>query len=208
MRFSLVPQEHRFFDLFDELAAILTRASERLLALVSQFDRLSERSYEIRQDESACDEVVARTVEAAESCFITPFDRENIHGLARAVNAVPDAIEEAAYRFETFRIERPSDEARLLARIAHDCCTHLAGGLTLLRHLANPDPIQGHVREVFRLEKEGDRVYRERDSDLFAHPPEVLVLLQWRELYAVLRNVLRACLRVAQTLSEIVIKGS
>jgi hypothetical protein len=78
----------------------------------------------------------------------------------------------------------------------------------LLRDLANPAPLQGHVQEVIRLEKEGDRVYLERDGELFARPPELLVLLQWRERYAAQRNVLRACLRVAQALSEIVVKGT
>jgi uncharacterized protein Yka (UPF0111/DUF47 family) len=208
MAFSLIPREPKFFDLFDQAADVLTRAADKLLALVTQFDRLAERGYEIHQEEHACNEVVLRTVEAANESFVTPFDRENIHGLAQAVNDLVDAIEEAASRFEVFRIERPTSESVLLARILRDCCGHAADGIRLCRDLKNSDRIQGHTREVVRLESEADRLCRECDSVLFADPPDAVQLIKWRELYGSLKDAINACRRVAQALSEIVIKGA
>jgi uncharacterized protein Yka (UPF0111/DUF47 family) len=209
MAFSLIPRELKFFDLFDEAAAILTRASERFRALLGQFDRLAERAYEIREDENACAGVVERLRAAVGESFVTPFDRENIHALAISLEEVVDRIEEATARFEVFRIERPTDEAVVLGRIIHDCCTHLAEGVRQCRDMSKAERIAGHVREVVRLKGEVDRIYRECDSVLFAAPPaDVLLLIKWRELYGALRDVVKSCRRAATALSEVVIKGS
>jgi len=208
MRFSFIPREMKFFDMFDEVAAILTRASEKFLTMVSQFDRLAERSYEIRQEEHACDDVVGRIIKALDRSFITPFDREDIHTLATSLDDVLDNMEETAHRLEVFRIEKPTSEAVVLARIIQDCCKHLADALRLCRDMRHVDKIQANLREIGRLENEADRIYRDADSDLFAKPPDILMLIKWRELYGWLEETVDACKDVAQVISEIVIKGS
>jgi predicted phosphate transport protein (TIGR00153 family) len=208
MRFNLMPREMKFFDLFDEVAVILTRASGKFLAMVTEFDRLGERSYELRQEEHDCDEVVQRIIKALDRSFITPFDREDIHTLASLLDDILDNMEETAHRFVVFRIEHPTPEAVVLARIIQDCCGHLETALSLLRSLKNAEEIQKHLREIGRLENEADRVYRDSDSALFANPPEILLLIKWRELYGWLEETVDACKDVAQVISEIVIKGS
>lgn len=90
MRFSLIPREMKFFDMFDEASAILSRAADRFLAMVTQFDRLVERSDEIKREEHACDEVVERIIKALDRTFITPLDREDIHTLATRLDDILD----------------------------------------------------------------------------------------------------------------------
>ena len=207
MRF-LVPREMKFFDMFDEVAAILSRAAEKFVALVTNFDRLAERSYELRQEEHACDDVVGRIIKALDTSFITPFDREDIHNLATRLDDVLDNMEETAHRFEIFRIEKPPAESVVLARIIQDSCRNLAGAIRLCRTMQKADQIQAHLREIGRLENEADRIYRDTDGDLFANPPEILVLIKLRELYGWMEETVDACKDVAMIISEIVIKGS
>jgi predicted phosphate transport protein (TIGR00153 family) len=208
MRFSLIPREMKFFDMFDEVAAILTRAAEKFAQMVAQFDRLAERSYELRQEEHACDDVVGRIIKALDRSFVTPFDREDIHTLATRLDDVLDNMEETAHRFEVFRIEKPTSEAVVLARIVQDCCNNLAAAIRLCRTMNQVEQIQAHLREIGRLENEADRIYRDADSGLFANPPDILMLIKWRELYGWLEETVDACKDVAQIISEIVIKGS
>src|SRR5436190_21491451 len=158
MRFSLLPREMKFFDMFDEVGALLTRASGKFLAMVTEWDRLSERSYELRHEEHACDEVVEKIIRALDRSFITPFDREDIHTLALLLDDILDNMEETAHRFVVFRIEQPTPSAVLMARITQDCCTHLAGALQSLRSLKNAEEIQTHLKEITRLENEADKV--------------------------------------------------
>src|SRR5262249_43826251 len=121
MRFSLIPREMKFFDMFEEVAAILTRAAGKFLGMVTQFDRLAERSQELKQEEHAGDEVVGRILQALDRSFITPFDREDIHILATSLDDVLDNMEETAHRLEVFRIDRPTAVAVALARIIQEC---------------------------------------------------------------------------------------
>jgi uncharacterized protein Yka (UPF0111/DUF47 family) len=208
MAFSLIPRETKFFDLFDEAAALLTRAADKFLDMVTRFDRLPERSQELRREERACDEVVGHIIQALDRTFITPFDREDIHALATALDDVMDNLEETAHRFVIFRIERPTPEAVTLARIARDCCVYLAQALRLARTMKDVAGIQALIREVTRLENEADEIYRDSDGRLFADPPEILLLIKWRELYGWLEETVDACKDVAMVISEIVIKGS
>jgi predicted phosphate transport protein (TIGR00153 family) len=208
MRFSLLPREMKFFDLFDDVAAILIRASGRFVALVTEWDRLNERSYELRQEEHACDEAVERIIKALDRSFITPFDREDIHTLATLLDDILDNMEETAHRFVVFRIGQPTPESVVLARITQDCCNHLAAAIQLCRNMKNMEQIQHHLREIGRLENEADKVYRDSDSALFANPPDILLLIKWREIYGWLEETVDACKDVAQVISEIVIKGS
>lgn len=208
MRFSLIPREMKFFDWLDEAASILTRASNRFLDLVTQWDRLTERNNELRQEEHACDEVVEQIIKALDRSFITPFDREDIHTLAVLLDDVMDNMEESANRFVVFRIDRPTPAAIQMAQIIKECCIHLEQAIRLSRNLKNADEIQIHLREVGRLENEADRVYRDTDSSLFADPPDILLLIKLRELYSWMEETVDACKDVAQVISEIVIKGS
>jgi uncharacterized protein Yka (UPF0111/DUF47 family) len=209
MRFSLIPREMKFFDMFDEATAILRRASDAFLALVTEFDRLPERNAMLKQEERACDEVVERIIKALDRSFITPFDREDIHTLATRLDDVLDNLEETAYRFLAFRIEKPTPAAVALARISQECCVHLEQAVGLLRSLKNAEAIQGHFLEIVRLENEADRIYRDSDSALFANATDdILLLIKWRELYGWLEETVDSCKGVANVISEIVIKGS
>ena len=208
MRFSFIPREMKFFDMFDEVAAILTRASEKFVDMVTKFDRLAERSYELRQDEHAGDEMVGQIIKALDTSFITPFDREDIHTLATSLDDVLDNMEETAHRFEVFRIEKPTSEMAVLARIVQDCIKHLAQAIALCRNMKNVEQIQRCLREIGMLENEADKIYRDTDGDLFANPPDILLLIKQRELYGWLEETIDACKDVAMIISEIVIKVS
>ena len=208
MRFSLLPREMKFFDMFDETAALLTRAANKFLEMVTQFDSLKERSAELRQEEHACDAVVGRIIQALDQSFITPFDREDIHALATRLDDVMDNMEETSHRFVSFRITQPPPPAVALARIIHECCAHLEAAVRLCRSMKDVEGIQDRLRAISRLENEADEIYRDSDGALFANPPDILELIKWRELYGWLEETVDACKDVAMIISEIVIKGS
>ena len=219
MAFSLIPREMKFFDMFDEGAAIVTRASETFLDMLTHFDqgpsagggpanRVALCCEKLKQDESACDLVVERIIQALDRSFITPFDREDIHTLATTMDDVLDNLEETAHRFLTFRIDQPPPPAVTLARIIRDCCGHLEQAIKLCRTMKDIPGIQDRLREISKLENEADQLYRETDAALFANPPDLLQLIKLRELYGWLEETVDACKDVSMIISEIVIKGS
>ena len=208
MRFSLIPREEKFFDMFDEAAAVLTRAAAKFLTLVTEFDDVAARSNELKHLEDECDEIVERIIQALDRSFITPFDREDIHSLATSLDDILDNMEETAHRLAVFRIERPTPEAIKLAQIIQECVLHLEYAIRHIRGLRNVQGVQNHLREIGRLENEADKIYRDTDSALFANPPDILMLIKWRELYGWLEETVDACKDTALLISEIIIKGT
>jgi uncharacterized protein Yka (UPF0111/DUF47 family) len=231
MRFSLIPRELKFFDMFDEFAAHLTRAAGQFHEMLTAFDNLDIRSQAMKRDEDACDACVANIINALDRTFITPFDREDIHTLATSLDDIMDNMEKTAYRLGVFRIEKPTRESIELGRLIQESCIRVEAAIKLLRNLGNSEKIHALVREIGHLENEADRVYRKADADLFAtlvqnhgsadknagyseypqhpiSPIDILTLIKWRELYEWLEETVDACKTVANVISEIVIKGT
>ena len=209
MRISLIPREMRFFDMFDEASAVMTRAAGKFLDLVTSYDRLPARCNELKHEEATLDNIVGNIIKALDRTFITPFDREDIHTLATKLDDIMDNMEETAHRFEVFRIDRPTPTAVGLARIIQECCLHLESALRGLRNLRRLHEIQHHLREITRLENEADKLYRDTDSALFADTPtDLLLLIKLREIYGWLEETVDACKDVSMVISEIVIKGT
>jgi uncharacterized protein len=220
MRFSLIPREIKFFDMFDEFAATLTRAAGKFHEMATAFDKLEIRSQELKREEESCDASVARILTALDHTFITPFDREDIHTLATRLDDIMDNMEETSYRLEVFRIDRPTSETLELTRIIKECCTRVQAAIQLLRDMRNSDKIHALLREIGHLENDADKVYRKAEATLFADllthgqskppitPADILTLIKWRELYQWLEETVDACKQVANVISEIVIKGT
>jgi uncharacterized protein len=203
-----LPREEKFFDMFDEVADILARASQQFLEMVSVFDRLSERADQLKDFEHAGDLIVERTIKALDRSFVTPLDREDIHALATSLDDVLDNMEETSYRMVAFRLEKPTPQMVEMARIIHECTMHVVQAVKLCRKMKEVDQLNISLREIGRLENEADRIYRDTEAQLFSHPPDLLTLIKMRELYDWLEETVDACRAVAQVMSEIVIKGS
>jgi uncharacterized protein len=210
MRFSLLPREMKFFDMFDEMAATLTRAAAKFLDMLTDFDDLPARGLDIKKEEEIGDALVEKILRALDRTFITPFDREDIHNLATTLDDVLDNLEETAHRFEVFVVVKPTRASIQLASIIKEACQHLEQAIGQLRNMKKPEQIHKHVLHISQLENEADRLYREVDAALFdgANSNDLLTLIKWRELYAWLEETVDACKEVVHVISEIVIKGS
>ncbi|RLC68917.1 MAG: DUF47 domain-containing protein, partial [Chloroflexi bacterium] len=56
-RFSLIPREVKFFDLFETMAALPTTAASEMLSLLTHYDHVSTRVARIKNLEHEADEV-------------------------------------------------------------------------------------------------------------------------------------------------------
>src|SRR5436190_1373042 len=163
MRFSLIPHEERFFDMFDEAAAKLTQASATFLQMITNFDNLDRRGQDLKLAEEDCDAIIEKIIKALDRTFITPFDREDIHTLATSLDDIMDNMEETSHRLVVFRIEKPTLDAIELARITQECCIRLEAAIKALRDMRHPEQIHTMLKEIGQLENDADRVYRKAD---------------------------------------------
>jgi uncharacterized protein len=203
MRLRLIPREESFYDLFAEDAANVLGAARLFETMLRTYDAPEDRAREIRDAEHRGDEMSHEIGRRLERTFVTPFDREDIHGLISALDDVLDYIEEAADTFILYRIEAPSAVAVQQASIIVKQCEQLQEALANLRGFKG---LEKYWIEVHRLENEGDQLARKATADLFSggnHPIEVI---KWKDIYAHLEAAIDKCEDVANIIERITIK--
>jgi uncharacterized protein len=203
LRLRLIPREERFFDLFVEDAANVLGGARQLEAMLRTYDEPEARAAEIRATEHRGDEISHDIGHRLEATFVTPFDREDIHGLISGLDDIIDFIEETADTFVLYRIEAPTatavEQAAIIVRqveLIHDALAHLKGFKGLEKYWI----------EVHRLENEGDRIVRAAIAGLFNDQPDPVELVKWKDVYGLLEETIDKAEDVANIIERITIK--
>jgi predicted phosphate transport protein (TIGR00153 family) len=106
----LLPVEPKFFELFERQSAVVLEAARELQDMAHHYDRVEERAKSIKELESRGDQITHEVIDNLNRTFITPFDREDIHALASALDDVLDNIEGVSSRFALFQIKKITPE--------------------------------------------------------------------------------------------------
>jgi predicted phosphate transport protein (TIGR00153 family) len=202
-RFSLVPKDREFFNLFDEAGANILRAAELLSQLMKSWPDAGGLGRDILICEQEGDRITHDIIHRLNTTSVTPLDREDIFALASALDDVVDYTEEAADFMGLYNIEAPMEQALQLTALLEDACRNIAQALSRLRGL--PD-LNHYFVEVNRLENEADRVTREALASLFRNGIDPMVVIRWKDIFERLEQAIDACETAANILEGIVVK--
>ncbi len=204
-RFSLLPRDRTFFDLFVEAGKNSVHAARLLDQMMDQWPDAGALSREILKAEQEGDRITHEIIKRLNSTFVTPIDREDIYGLATQMDDIVDFTEEAADFLGLYKIEAPMSQAGALTKVLVAACEQLAEGLA---HLRDFKDLERYWIEIHRLENEGDRISRDAVASLFSNGIDPMVVIRWKDIFAVLESAIDATEDAAQILEGIVIKNS
>src|SRR5829696_3537415 len=172
--------------------------------MIRDFPEKSGLAREILIVEQEGDRITHDIIQRLNSTFVTPIDREDIYGLASALDDIVDFIEETSDFLTLYRIEAPMDKATEMARILHQSSRAVAGAIPRLRTFKD---IHHYTVEVNRLENDGDRVLREALASLFERGIDPMLVIRWKDIFERLEDGIDSTERVANILEGIVIKN-
>src|SRR2546421_630265 len=138
-----LPQDQRFFNYFRDAATNAAQVAQALLDLLDHYEEVERKARRVRDLEHQGDEITHKIFDALNRTFVTPLDREDITDLASRLDDFVDAIEEAVRRIRLYRIDEPTEHARLLAHIINEQGELIASSVPLLdnrRHWCRPLP--------------------------------------------------------------------
>jgi uncharacterized protein len=204
-RLSLLPRDSTFFDLFAEAGQNTLHAARLLDRMMAAWPDDSGLSQEILEAEGEGDRITHEIVQRLNSTFVTPIDREDIYGLATQMDDVVDYTEEAADLLGLYKIEAPMEQAQALTGVLVKACEQLAEAL---EHLRGFKDLEHYWIEIHRLENDGDRISRDAVASLFSNGIDPMVVIRWKDMFAVLENAIDATENAAQILEGIAIKNS
>jgi uncharacterized protein len=207
VKLRIFPREESYFDLFDAVADNVASACGLLLDLVEDFVDPEMKAKRLVEAEHEGDRLTHAILSRLNSTFITPFDREDIHGLAGQLDDVLDAVEEAADMMVLHKVVEPLEAVVEQARLLDPAARETAGGLRSLRGLKQ-EPLRAYLISINELENEGDRLYRRARADLYnftgEHPARYVLI--WKDIVEQLEEALDGFEHVAHTVETILIK--
>jgi len=206
--FNLIPKEAAFFDLFEKAAANAHAGSEAIVEFLDHFDDVDARVRRIKELEHIGDELTHETIERLNKTFITPIDREDIHELAGRIDDILDLIDTAADRMLLFKIKKPIEESKALARCLARQTALLREMMPYLRNMKNVEAVRLKVREVHRLESEADRIEHQALATLFETDGDPMNVIKWKNIIEILEAATDRCEDVANVIEGIVLKNA
>jgi uncharacterized protein len=204
MRLAFVPKTTEFYDLF-------TRAGENLLATARlaeqrfrEFPETSVDHEQVKELENQGDELTREIIVLLNTQYITPFDREDIYGLAKVIDDVVDHIEHASDLLGLYQVESRMEQSVEQCRVLVEMAEHLSGALAELRQLRQ---VEQHIVEIKRLEDEGDQIERSAIAALFREDVDSLTVIRWKDIFESLEDAVDACETAADLVGNIVVKN-
>jgi uncharacterized protein len=204
--FRLMPRDEGFFDLFEHIAATLADAANKLDEFMTVYTDVPERALQIHNIEHSGDHLTREAIAKLNRTFITPFDRDAIHELVCRLDDVLDRIDEAADRMVIYRIEQPTQDAKLMAKILSKAAGVIQETLPLLRNMKEKQVILNRCLDLHALESEADRIERHGLGTLFEGKFDATEIIKWKDIYADLEEATDRVADVANVIESIVIR--
>ena len=207
-----MPQEGKFFDLFNAHAEQVVEGSHTLVALLLAHNDSEEAALAhceaIDVIENRADGITHETMRQLHKSFITPLDREEIHQLITAQDDILDLIQDVAHTLTLYDVKHITPEALRLGELCRSCCERVRAAVALLPSMDNGPQILKICHEIDQLESEADREMRGAMSRLFREEPDVRDLIKFKAIYELLEVVTDRCEDVANIIEGIVIENS
>jgi uncharacterized protein len=210
-RLRLIPQDDRFFDLFNRGAENTLEGARLLHDLLNNFVDVDRKARHLKDVEHTGDEITHEVFGALHRTFITPLDREDISNLASSLDDVIDWIEEVGRRIRLYRIDQPTPIARKFSQVILEQCEQIALAVPLLESRRQAETLQNATQEIHRLENEGDDLYADAIATLYddvTEVPQLIRAMRWNDLYQLLEDATDKAENVATVLNNIALKNA
>ena len=204
----LAPKNKVFYELFENSADNVKNMGELLLQVVqeSDFDKRQALIVKMEDLEHANDELTHSLFTELGRNFITPFDREDIHYLASALDDVADFVYASAKKINFYRVDVNDLGLHKLAEIVVQSTREVRKAVGELRNMKNMRLITDSLVKINSLENEADDMFDMSIERLFATEPDAKEVIKKREIYQVLETATDKCEDAANVIESIIVK--
>ena len=203
----LLPKETSFFDLFDKQADYAVQAAAHFMKMVSDY-KIDETEVGIMKEiEHLGDEVSRQILDQLNKTFITPFDREDIHDLAKELDDIVDMLYTITKRLRVYKILSMERNLTEFARVIEMSVKGVSQAVKGLRDMKQSKEILKACIEVNNLENLGDKMRDDMLGDLFEkYAKDSVAVIKWKDIYQDAETVLDVCEDAVHVVESILVK--
>jgi uncharacterized protein len=203
---KFLPKEFNFFDLFDRQVDYAVSAADYFKELMSKGGVSEESLKKIEAIEHRGDEVSHEIFEHLNKTFITPFDREDIHALAKELDNITDMINTIVSRLWIYKLIAKEENMVRFACVISESVNAVSRAVKGLRTMKNSASIQEACVEINRLENVGDSMRDAMLAELFEKAKDPITVIKLKEIYQDAETVLDICEDVTHVVGAIILK--
>lgn len=204
-----LPKDKVFYTLFENASANLETLSKKLVTLVNEadFNKRAALIKEMEDLEHQNDMLTHNIFLELGRNFITPFDREDIHSLATALDDIADYIYAAGKKINFYKIDPTTDSGiQKSADAIQQAVLAVNAAVVELRNLKNTQKIVECIIKINSAENSADDLFDLSIEKLFDSNVDAKELIKKRELYQILETVTDKCEDAGNVIESIVVK--
>jgi predicted phosphate transport protein (TIGR00153 family) len=207
---KLMPRDDKFYKLLEESAQNLIKVGEVLkkISPSKNMEELEPIVEEIKDLEHKGDSITHQIFHELNMTFVTPFDREDIHYLASALDDVLDYINSSTGRFTLYRVDHIPGSMVALIDVICKSIIELEKGVKLLRNLHHYEAFTEVLNKVNDYEDQADQIFDRAIADLFDKETNPINLIKLKEIYVSLETATDKCEDASNVLESILIKNA
>ncbi|MFZ2989348.1 DUF47 domain-containing protein [Ideonella sp.] len=211
---KLMPKDGNFFELFNEHAKYISEGARAFTSMIQYYntpDLREKYASEVDKAEQSADKITTEVNRLLHRTFITPLDREQIHGLINAMDDIIDLMQDSCEVMALYDVQRITEDVQRLGDISLRCCERVQHAVSLLPKLNQPEITAAALKtceEIDRLESDADRVMRSAMSRLFREEKDTRELIKLKAIYEHLETISDRCEDVANLIEGIVLENS
>ena len=205
-----LPKDRVFYQLFENVADTLMKMGEKLKEVVNEtsFEKRAVIIKQLEDLEHVNDDFTHNIFTELGKNFITPFDREDIHSLASALDDIADYIYASAKKINFYRVNPDDIGIQKFGEIIFLGTKQVHIAVTELRNMKNMRKITDALVAINSIENQGDDIFDMSIERLFATEPDAKEVIKKREIYQVMEVVTDKCEDAANVIESIIIKYS
>lgn len=207
MKFFL-PKDRIFYQLFEEVSVTSLEMAMLLKKMVNEreFDLRADILRQIEDLEHKNDDLTHKIFTELSRNFITPFDREDIHYLATAMDDVADYIFASAKKINFYRVDPQHESFTKMAELIVQGCDSIKTAVTGLKDMKNMRQITDALVRINSIENQADDVFDYSIERLFATENDAKEVIKKREIYQVMEIATDKCEDAANVIESIIVK--
>ena len=204
-----LPKDRVFFSLFEQASSNLESLAGKLVQLVNEPD-YNVRSMIVKEMKDLENQNGKLThtifVELGRN-FITPFDREDIHSLATALDCIADYIYIAGKKINFHKVDPTIDQGIIkMAYAIKDCLIAVKSAVVELRNLKNIQNVVESIIKINGIENQVDDIFDMSIENLFTNELDIKTLIKKREIYQIMEVVTDKCEDAGIVMESIIVK--
>jgi predicted phosphate transport protein (TIGR00153 family) len=204
-----IPQDKVFYNLFENASANLEKLATHLVGVVNEadFNKRASIIKEMEDLEHKNDLLTHEIFVELGKNFITPFDREDIHSLATALDDIADFMYAAGKKVNFYKIDPTEDSGiQKAADAILQAVLAVNSAVLELRNLKNTQKVVECVVKINSVENMADEIFDLSIERLFDSDVDAKTLIKKREIYQTLETVTDKCEDAGNVIESIVVK--